>query len=173
MTNDRNEAKPRRPRLRTYTKLWKSIWLATAIVVTMSVACQQQEPAGGAIPDRKPDCNASFRGPLITQRGIDTAERGNEIIQAVQEATYLDCDPDTWSAKISSTPQSCHHAEWEDGAPVPESLAKAAEMDSDGLTKDKEGNVLVQFSEPPNGFFFTARCWIHHGTEQKWDRSVD
>ena len=176
MTNDRNETKPRRPQLRTYARLWKSVWLASAIVVAMAIAlaCQEQEPSGqqGTINLIR-DCNKKLRISLIVQRGIDTAERGNEIVQTYQEVTHLDCGPDTWSAKISSTPQSCHHAEWEDGTPVPESLAEAAEIDSDGLTKDKEGNVLVQFSEPPTGSRFTAKCWIFNVTDIKWDRSVD
>ena len=37
MTNDRNKAKPRGPQLRTCTRLQASIWLASVIVVTMSV----------------------------------------------------------------------------------------------------------------------------------------
>ena len=174
MTNDRNDAKLRRPRLRTYAKLWKSIWLATAIVVTMSVACQQQEPSGleGRINLIR-DCNKILRSSLITPRGIDTAERGNGIVQAIQEATHLDCDPDTWSAKISSTPQSCHHAEWENGTTVPESLALSGDRDSDGLTRDTIGNILVQFSEPPTDSRFTAKCWMYDAHENKWNRSVD
>ena len=174
MTNDRNEAKTRRPQLRTYARLCKSIWMATAIVAAVALACQEQEPSGlQGGPDWNPSCNVRFRGSLIIHRNIHTAERGNDIVRAHQEATHLDCDPDTWNPKISSTPQSCHHAEWEDRRPVPESLAQAAENDSDGLTKDKEGNVLVEFSEPPTGFYFAARCWIYHGPDQKWDRSVD
>ena len=110
ITNDRNETKPRRPQIKTYARLWKSVWLASAIIVAMALAlaCQEQEPSGqqGTINLIR-DCNKKLRISLIVQREIETAERGNEIVQAYQEVTHLDCGPDTWSAKISSTPQSC------------------------------------------------------------------
>ena len=176
MTNDRNETKPRRPQIKTYARLWKSVWLASAIIVAMAIAlaCQEQEPSGqqGTINLIR-DCNKKMRISLIVQRGIDTAERGNEIVQAYQEVTHLDCGPDTWSAKISSTPQSCHHAEWGNGTTVPESLALSGDSDSDGLTRDTIGNILVQFSEPHTGSRFTAKCWMYDAHENKWDRSVD
>ena len=173
MTNDRNEAKPRRPQLRTYTKLWKSIWLVTAIVVTMALACQEQEPAGDLAYDHKLTCNGLFRSSLMIQQDNYTAELGNRIVEFYHEQTHPDCDPDTWNPKISSNPQTCQHAEWEDGRPVPESLAQAAENDSDGFTVDKAANALIEFSQPPTGRLYSARCWIYHGADNAWDRSVD
>ena len=147
---------------------------AIVVAMALALACQEQEPSGleGRINLIR-DCNKILRSSLITPRGIDTAERGNEIVQAIQEATHLDCGPDTWSAKISFTRQWCHHAEWENGRTVPESLAVSGDWDSDGLTRDTIGNILVQFSEPPTGSRFTARCWMYDAHENKWDRSVD
>ncbi len=176
MTNDRKDAKPRRPRLRIRARLWKSVWLATAIVVAMplALACQEQETSGRQgiiVPNR--DCNRYLRTSLIIRRELHTAERANEIVRAMQETTSFTCEQDMWSAKISHTRQWCHHAEWENGTTVPESLALSGDWDGDGLTRDTIGNILVQFSEPPTDSSSNARCWMYDAPRHKWDRSID
>ena len=176
MTNDRNNAKPRRPQIRTYASLSKYIWLPAAILVAMALAlaCQEQETSGRQgriVPNR--ECNRYLRTSLIIRRELLTAERANEIVRAMQETTSFTCEQDLWSAKISFTRQWCHHEEWENGTTVPESLALSGDRDSDGLTRDTIGNILVQFSEPPTDSRFTAKCWMYDAHENKWDRSVD
>ena len=135
------------------------------------------EPSGGQALDRvgQSGCDQTLRSSLITQRGVSTDTRANSMIRQIQAQRRTECSAETWDPVVDdANPNSCAKANGPDynkvgDTDMPTSLGTAASVDSDGLTRDADGNILVAFSaakRPTDG----SRCWLYLASADIWDQ---
>lgn len=134
------------------------------------------EPSGGTALDRvgQSGCDDTLRSSLVTQRGVGTAARANSMIAQIQAQRRNECNAEVWNPDVLTGAQTCMGTTAPSaGAPVkmvgttmPASLYNSADADADGLTRDAESNILVNWgtNKPTD----TALCWMYVSNADIW-----
>ena len=139
------------------------------------------EPSGGQALDRvgQASCDRTLRSSLITQRGVSTDDRANSMIAQIQAQRRNECSDETWSPKIEAA--AVKGCLGDDKAKstvigdttVPASLDTAARADSDGLSRDADGNILVFFGATTGRPTDGSLCWLYLSSADIWDQSAE
>lgn len=151
------------------------------------------EPSGGQALDRvgQAGCDRTLRSALVTQRSVSTQERANSMIRQIQAQRRAECSTDTWNPRIiggqggdpnlgdenngcldeNSPSDTQTHGKIGDTT-IPRTLGNAAAGDGDGIARDADGNMLVQFfinRRPSDG----SLCWLYLASADIWDQAAD
>lgn len=134
------------------------------------------EPSGGQALDRvgQSGCDNTLQSSLVTQRSVGTAARANSMIAQIQAQRRNECNAEVWAPEVANYRPTCQGgtagSSMADGIAVPVSLFNAASVDSNGMVRDADGNMLVEFASG-NRPTDTARCWMYVVNAGIWSSS--
>lgn len=139
------------------------------------------EPSGGQAltGGGQTGCDQTLQASLVTQRGVGTALRANSMIRQIQAQRANECSSDVWDPEIGdgaalnqcvgpaiTTSNTSNEI---NGTLVPTSLVNSGNAGGeDSLTRDADGNIMVEFADAPNRPTDTARCWMYLSNADIW-----
>ena len=138
--------------------------VAAAIIALTNGCRPEPEPSGApGLHKSVTGCDELLQGNIDrTVRAADTAE-ANRVIRAIQADRPNKCAEHEWNPVVADT-QHCHaqvgNRLW--GTKIPTTLIEAMRRDSDGYTRDEEGNIMIAFlkdARPSN----SGVCWMYRG----------